>query len=348
MTYDRTGEEQASAVRFALIGCGDIGAINAAAIEAAAGAELAGCFDIVDSLAEGIASHHGVVKYPSPAALLSRPDIDAVIVATPHDSHEHLALSTLRAEKHLLLEKPLAADLCAARRIARAAGATGVVADVLFTLRHDRGYLHARDALNGGMLGEPRALLSSYLVDKARSYYFGGYSNRSISTWRLSKARAGGGVLIMNLLHHLDAARGLFANECDWVFADTAQSEVSAEIEDIVSVIARFGPAIATFVGGASVIGGPGESLSIWGSSGRAMILPHPEVVTSDDGPLAGLPTRSWDPRVRAIESFAAVVSGRAVPETDLTDALAVQEIVAAAYESAAIGRPVAPATALG
>src|ERR1700735_681377 len=180
MIYAPSGGKQPYPVRFALIGCGDIGAINAAAIEAADGAELAGCFDINDSLAEGIPSFHGVIKYPSATILLSQSDIDAVVIATPHDSHEHLAISTLRAEKHLLLEKPLAADLCAARRVARAARATGVGADALFPLRHDPGYLQAREALKAGMLGEPRALLSSYLVDKHQSSYFGGYRHSTI------------------------------------------------------------------------------------------------------------------------------------------------------------------------
>ena len=151
----------------------------------------------------------------------------------------------------------------------------------------------------------------------------------------------------MNLLHHVDAVRGLLGVECDWVFADTISSEIAGEVEDTASLLAHFGTTTATFVGGASVIDGPGESICLWGNAGRAMILPQLKVTSKYDWPGSGNPDNSWDPRVRAIERFASVVAHGGPSQSGMANALAAQAIVAAAYESAATCRPVAPATIL-
>jgi hypothetical protein len=96
-------------VRFALLGCGDVGIRDAAATATAA--ELVACFDPVRDLAAEVADRFGAVATRDAEELLSRPDVDAVIIATPHDTHETLAVQALAAGKHVLLEKPLAVDL---------------------------------------------------------------------------------------------------------------------------------------------------------------------------------------------------------------------------------------------
>lgn len=57
--------------------------------------------------------------------LLADPEIDVVYVAVPHNLHESLYLDVLKAGKDLLAEKPFGIDLGAARRIAKAAEASG-------------------------------------------------------------------------------------------------------------------------------------------------------------------------------------------------------------------------------
>ncbi len=42
-----------------------------------------------------------------PADLLSNPDIDLVVIATPNDSHFPLAKAALEAGKHVVVDKPL-------------------------------------------------------------------------------------------------------------------------------------------------------------------------------------------------------------------------------------------------
>src|SRR5262245_38204063 len=59
------------------------------------------------SRAPGLAEEYGAAHEPDAASLLSRPDIGAVIIATPHSTHLPLTQETAAAGKHVYLEKPM-------------------------------------------------------------------------------------------------------------------------------------------------------------------------------------------------------------------------------------------------
>ncbi|MFF4607844.1 Gfo/Idh/MocA family oxidoreductase [Streptomyces sp. NPDC001339] len=348
----RTG---ADPVRFALLGCGEVGVRDAEATVAAAGARLTVCCDPVAKLAEDVSHRWGCAAVPTADEALGHPDVDAVLIATPHHTHEALAVAALRAGKHVLLEKPLSVDLASAQRIAEAAERARTVTGVLFQLRWDERLRRARAAIDEGRLGAPLGAHTAYLVDKPPSYFHGGYSHRSPSSWRMSKTLAGGGFLLMNLIHHIDAVRSLLGTEADRVYAETVLSRMAPELDDSVTVVVRFGGAIATFVGGASVVGGGGQSLMLWGEAGQVRILPELSV-SSLSPPVAGrasarhrpmpdeAPTRH-SARTRTVGAFATAVRDGVPPESTVGDALAAQAIVEAAYESARRGRAVRPAS---
>lgn len=333
-----------SIVRFALVGCGDVGARNAKALEEAQGAQLTRIFDPIPALAQNLARQHGSGAVDSLAAALESPDIDAVLIATPHDTHEEVVRAALEAGKHVLLEKPLAADLDGARRIVRMAEQGDQAVGVLFPLRTDRRFLRAVEAIESDPAARPVGAASTYLFQKPQHYFSGGYSNRSPSTWRQSRVRAGGGVLIMNVLHYLDAVRALIGREADTVVARTARSSEYPEIEDVVSLVVDFGGALATFVGAGSAFDGPGERIELWSSSLRIGLLPdglvaHADGRRSEEADFEPLPR--LQSRVDFISAFAHALSVGTEPPVPARDALAVQAIVTAAYTSAAEQRTV-------
>jgi predicted dehydrogenase len=274
-----------------------------------------------------------------------------VLIATPHDTHEHLVAAALDAGKAVLLEKPLSSDLDSAVRIAASARHASPPTGVLFPLRYDDRFLAAREAIERGYLGDPLAGLSTYLSDKAPSYFFGGFSGRAPSTWRTSKARSGGGVLIMNLVHHVDVIRALLGEAATSVVAEFVPGRLAPEIDDVACLVARFGAAVVTFVGGASVVQGPGQSIRLWGTAGQLTVIPEMSVSSR----LGGSPTvpvvaqRADDSltRTRAIEAFAGAVTRGTRPEVTVDDALDVQALVAAAYAAAETRTAVSPAELL-
>lgn len=76
----------------------------------------------------------GVKKYRDHAELLADPEIDLVDLCLPTDQHEAVAIESLQAGKHVLVEKPIAIELDAAQRMldaAKRAGKMLLVAQVL-------------------------------------------------------------------------------------------------------------------------------------------------------------------------------------------------------------------------
>ncbi len=93
------------------------------------------------------------------AEALQSPEIDALIVATHHDSHAALVIEAARAGKHLLLEPPLGTTAASTRAAARAIEAAGVRALLGFQLRFEplvdlaRGLVPAPRFVHGQLFG---------------------------------------------------------------------------------------------------------------------------------------------------------------------------------------------------
>ncbi|MGL4462648.1 MAG: Gfo/Idh/MocA family protein [Planctomycetia bacterium] len=84
-------------------------------------------------------------------AALTAPDVDAVVVATPHPLHVDLAIDCIKAGKHLLLQKPLCGDLDEARRFA--AAAAGATASVFCLPHFAPEVVKTRELVDAGAVG---------------------------------------------------------------------------------------------------------------------------------------------------------------------------------------------------
>jgi predicted dehydrogenase len=105
-----------------IIGCGDIARARFfPAIARYPGFELVGIQSRTPRLCEPLAQTYGGRIYPDLESLLSAPDLQAVVIATPHPTHADLAIGCLKAGKHVLCEKPMATSLADAKRIEKAA-----------------------------------------------------------------------------------------------------------------------------------------------------------------------------------------------------------------------------------
>jgi len=86
--------------------------------------------------------------------LVSRADIDAVIVATPVDRHFELALAALRAGKHVLIEKPMTSTSTQARRLIDEAASRGLTLMVDHTFVYTGAVRKMREMTAAGELGD--------------------------------------------------------------------------------------------------------------------------------------------------------------------------------------------------
>src|SRR5689334_21180781 len=92
-------------------------------------------------------------------AVLARPEVDAVTIATPPHTHAPIALAAVEAGKHVICEKPFARDAGEAERMLAAAEAAGVVHLVGTEFRWDTGQALLRRVVRDGAIGTPRMAL---------------------------------------------------------------------------------------------------------------------------------------------------------------------------------------------
>lgn len=85
---------------------------------------------------------------------LADPALDAVVLATPNQTHAPLALQALAAGKHVLVEKPFALDAAQAQQMVDAATAAGRIISVFQNRRWDADFLTVRRLIEEGQLGE--------------------------------------------------------------------------------------------------------------------------------------------------------------------------------------------------
>lgn len=113
--------------------------------------------------AAAFACAHGLERsHSTPEQLASAADLDVIYVATTHPAHLPMALLSLQAGKHTVVEKPLGINASEARRIADAASQARVFCmEALWTLCLPK-FDVIRQILDSGMLGDVRSVLADH------------------------------------------------------------------------------------------------------------------------------------------------------------------------------------------
>jgi len=98
-------------VRFAVLGCGRIGRMHALNLARHPRAELAYVYDIVEDAAAATADATGARRAGEEGEVLGAKDVEAVLIASPTDTHLDLLVRAVEAGKAVLCEKPIDLDL---------------------------------------------------------------------------------------------------------------------------------------------------------------------------------------------------------------------------------------------
>ncbi|MCA2228084.1 Gfo/Idh/MocA family protein [Nonomuraea aurantiaca] len=132
--------------------------------------------------------------------LLDRDDLDAVIVVTPDDTHERVAIDCLEAGKAVYLEKPLAITVEGCDNVLRAARRTGTRLYVGHNMRHMGVVRLMRDIIQQGVIGEPKTVWVRHFVSYGGDFYF--------KDWHADRTRTTG-LLLQKAAHDLDVIHWL-------------------------------------------------------------------------------------------------------------------------------------------
>lgn len=193
-----------------LIGCGAFGYQRALGLKSIDNAGLVAAFDPDSDRALALAHSFAANAPASLDEFWAISEMDAVIIASPSDSHVEQTLSAARAGKHVLVEKPAALTLKDLQRMQIACDDAGVVLLVGQTLRYHsvaQGFYSSRQE---GAIGEP---VYFNWASGSNRQWAGGWRG-----WQTEYSRAGG-ITLHLAIHNIDLALWLLDSPPRRVYA---------------------------------------------------------------------------------------------------------------------------------
>jgi predicted dehydrogenase len=97
-------------------------------------------------------------------AVLARPDIDIVYIATPHSEHFRQAKAALEAGKHVLIEKPMTTSAALTRELCALAESRGLFAMEAMWTAFNPAIVELRARVSAGQIGEVRLVQASFCM----------------------------------------------------------------------------------------------------------------------------------------------------------------------------------------
>jgi predicted dehydrogenase/sugar phosphate isomerase/epimerase len=184
-------------VKFVVVGLG-MGLERARQLQLDEGTEVVGVVDLDAERAEKAGNELGCEWTTQLDAWLDRDDCEAVFVVTPTGLHAEAAVAALDAGKHVIVTKPMEANLEACDRMIEAADRSGKLLAVDFALRLEPVSQRIRQRIAAGDFGRPLGGTLSVRIKRTMEYF------RAGGGWRGTKRLDGGGVMSNQTIHHID------------------------------------------------------------------------------------------------------------------------------------------------
>ncbi|HEY0918458.1 inositol 2-dehydrogenase [Devosia sp.] len=140
-------------VRFGILGAGRIGKVHAATIAGSGRARVTRVADAVPEAAQALAASVGA-EIASIDDILASPQVDAVLIATPTDTHADLIEQAARAGKPILCEKPVSLSVERIEQCLSVVEAARVPLMIGFNRRYDANFRGLERRLRAGEIGE--------------------------------------------------------------------------------------------------------------------------------------------------------------------------------------------------
>jgi predicted dehydrogenase len=221
-------------VRWGIIGCGDVTEVKSGpGFALADGSRLVAVMRRDAARAADYAKRHGVARWYSEAsALIADPEVDAVYVATPPNSHAAYALAIAAAGKPAYVEKPMARHGPECDRMVEAFERAKLPLFVAYYRRSLPCFLKVRELLRSGAIGR----LTGVTYRLAEPHHLRG------ALWRTDAAVAGAGHFLDVGSHALDLLDFILGPLED-VAGTAANLASDYSVEDSVALTFRAGGA---------------------------------------------------------------------------------------------------------
>ncbi len=203
----------------ALLGAGRIGKVHAKAVEATSGARLVAVADAMPEAASSLAGAYGA-EVRSIEQIEASPDVAAVIICTPTDTHADLIERFARAGKPIFCEKPVDLSVQRVRECLKVVENTGAILMLGFNRRFDPHFRAVKAEIDAGRIGA---------VEMVQ------ITSRDPGAPPPSYIQSSGGIFRDMTIHDFDMARFLLGEE-----VETVQASASALVDPEIGRLGDF------------------------------------------------------------------------------------------------------------
>jgi predicted dehydrogenase len=335
-------------LRFGIIGAGGIADRRTLpGMMLAKNAEVVAVMEIFPELAESLrVKYNAKYAYTTAEEVIKNPEVDAVYIASPVVFHASQAKMAADYGKHILIEKPIAMSIEEGEDVVKYVESKGVKMAAGFMMRFGAHIMNMKKAIKEGKIGQ---VVNGYSQ-------FTCWLPNSSGNWRLVKAKSGGGSLMDMGVHCIDLMEYILDSRVVEVASFNDTLTFDYDVEDSSTLLMKMANGVHCVVQTNFNI--PDEAskwrMEFFGTRGR--LMGDNVIGQIDGGTLSGFfmdnvsgynATQNHDANngieldaefgnmyTREVESFADSVLNDKPLVVPASDALHVQKVIAAAYES--------------
>jgi myo-inositol 2-dehydrogenase/D-chiro-inositol 1-dehydrogenase len=328
-------------LRIGIIGSGRIGKVHAESLAFRIPEALpVAIADVHVDAAQEVAQRCGIARVVKDGKdILNDPNVDAVLICSPTETHANLIVEAARAGKHIFCEKPIDHSLTKIDIALQEVKKSGVKLQVGFNRRFDANFARVRSAVTQGEIGTPHLM---HII------------SRDPGPPPISYIKTSGGIFVDMTIHDFDMARFLVGDEIESVYA-TGSVQVDPEIGkagdlDTVLIVLQFkNGVIGTIDNSRKAAYGYDQRVEVFGSKGSIATgncYPNQAILSTGtaiqrDLPLNFFMDRYTESFVSEMKAFVqAVLQNKPVP-VDGTDGRVAVVMGLAARKSCNERRPV-------
>jgi predicted dehydrogenase len=249
-------------VRVAAVGVGSWGRVLADAAGRGIGLDLVACTSRSAGRRADFARSHDCRELASYEAALADPEVEGVLITTPHSLHVEQVVAAAARGKHVFVDKPFALTAADGRRATETCRRAGVV----LAVGHQRRRLAASRGLkrlvDEGALGRVVQVEGNFSVDIGFSFKPG--------MWRTDRAETPGGAMTNLGIHHVDTYQYLLGPIARVTAFSRRVALAGVEIDDTTSILFEFASGGLGYLGTSWVHATRTGFITLHGTEGQA------------------------------------------------------------------------------
>jgi predicted dehydrogenase len=326
-------------VRVAAVGVGGWGRVLADAARRGSALAIVACTSRSADNRAAYAKAYGCRDLPSYEAVLADPDVEGVLITTPHSVHAEQVVAAARAGKHVFVDKPFTLTVADARRATEVCRQAQVVLAVGHQRRRQPASRAMKKLVDEGALGRVAQVEGNFSVNIGFTLKPG--------MWRTVREETPAGAMTNLGIHHVDTFQYLLGPIARVMAFSRRVALTGVEIDDTTSIIFEFASGSLGYLGTSwvhanrtQVITLHGTEAQAWSEADGSRLL----VARRGEAEPTAVPLTPVDPLVEELAEFARCVRDGTKPEVGGQEATAAIAVLEAIVESTETGRAVSVA----